>query len=133
LFVARAVGPWTDVFSSESPVLQRSQWVGVTLCEKDAEQGGKKVKEAFLTGDLAARDSKVAEELRGAVEAALTAALATDDADVADVINTLEVFVKEKMVSVDVHGAGDTGYYLDEIVDWLVRASHHCVVPRGER
>jgi len=124
LFIARAVGPWTGIFSSESPVLQRSQWMGVTLFESDSEKDGKKVKEAFLTANLAACDGKVAEELRGAIEVALSAALATDDADVADVINTLEVFVKEKMVSVDVHGAGDTGYYLDEIVDWLVRAAN---------
>jgi hypothetical protein len=131
LFVARAVGPWTDVFSAQSPILQRSRWIGVALCEKDSEKDGKKVKEAFLTADLAARDSKVAEELRSVIEVALTEALATDDADVADVINTLEVFVREKIVSVDVHGAGDTGYYLDEIVDWLVRECHRSVVSSG--
>jgi hypothetical protein len=124
LFLARAVKPWTGCLSGESPILNRSEWLELALFEKEGEKEGKKVKEAFLTGVSAARDHDTAEELKTAIDAALTTELTTTgDADVADVINTLEVFVKEKYVSVDVHGAGDTGYYLDEIVEWLVHAA----------
>jgi hypothetical protein len=109
LLVARVAGLADVKLPIESPIIKQTEAVSLTLGENNYE--------AYLAADLSAKDAKTAEEVKTKVDSALTDALmATNEAEMSDLINAARVTSNDQVVTVDVRGPADIGWtYLEKL------------------
>lgn len=116
LLLIRVAGLSAIELPIESPIIRRTETLALIIGESNNE--------AYLTSELVSKDAKTAEEVKAAVDKALAAALAaTDDGDVANLINAVQVGSTEKQVTLDVRGPAEVGwFYLEKLVTQLTAA-----------
>jgi hypothetical protein len=124
LVLARVADFPKEGFPIDSPIIKQSDVLGAVIGENNNE--------AYLTCEVFAKDAKTADTLKTAVEDALTKALlATDDADLANLINAVQVTTNDKEVVVDVRGPADMGWmYFEKLVGEVVKASKKAIEPK---
>jgi hypothetical protein len=121
LVLARVADLPKEGLPVDSPIIKQSDVLGVIIGENNNE--------AYLTCEAFAKDVKTADTLKTAVEDVLTKALlATEDADLANLINAVQVTTNDKEVVIDVRGPADMGWmYLEKLVGEVVKASKKVV------
>jgi hypothetical protein len=110
LVVARVAGLDGLKLPIELPIIKQVTMIGLTMGEDNNE--------AYLTGQVIAKDAKAAGQVKEAVDNALTAALqAIEDSDLGELLNAIQVSDNDKTVTIDVRGPADAGWkYLEKLV-----------------
>jgi hypothetical protein len=92
-----------------SPIIKQADVLGLTMGEDNNE--------AYLAGEIVAKDAKTAGQLKEAVDSLLTNALqAIDDTDLGELLNAIQVNAKDKSVILDLRGPADVGWkYLEKL------------------
>ncbi len=100
----------------QSPILKRIEMLGLTC--------GESHREAYLTVHAETQDAKAAGEVQAAIDSALNAALlATEDYELSELINAVQVSRRGKAVTVDVRGPAQLGwFFLEKIAAKVVQA-----------
>ncbi len=98
-----------DCLHIDSPIVKQADVLGLTLGEDNNE--------AYLTGEILAKDAKTAAKVKETVDNALTAALQTvDDSDLSELLNAIQVDSKDKTVTADVRGPADGAWkYVEKL------------------
>jgi hypothetical protein len=110
LVMARVAGLTSvDRLHIDMPILKQADVLGLMLGEDNNE--------AFIIGELFAKNAKTAGQLKEAIDKAFTAgSQAIEDADLAAMIDAVQVNAKDKVVTLDLRGPADASYkYLEKL------------------
>jgi hypothetical protein len=107
LLELRLTGLSTVKLPIESPIIKRIEMLGLTSGESDQV--------SYLTIKLGTNDAKAAEEVKAVIDGILDSALlATENYEMSELLNAVRVTADDKMVTVDVRGPAQYGWFFLE-------------------